>query len=89
MSLYADRFVFEPNEDALGKEAQPFILYIKDIPDMSVYSRNGFVFTDVAGVHYEIKPCIKKAHLNVRKYISIWKRLREKMVEGEPAVVAE
>ena len=84
MSLYADRFVFEPKEDELGKEVQPIVLYIKDIPDMSVYSRNGFVFTDVAGVHYEIKPCLKKSPLNVRKYISIWKRLRERMVEEEP-----
>ena len=52
-------------------------LSIKDIPDMSVYSRNGFVFSDAAGIHYEIKPIEKKSPLNVRKYISVWKRLKE------------
>lgn len=105
MSLYADRFVFEPekkdeNVAADGTvdeknavngepndEVLPFVLYIKDISDMSVYSRNGFVFTDVAGVHYEIKPCLKKSPLNVRKYISIWKRLRERVAVEESAVV--
>ena len=51
-------------------------LSIKDIPDMSVYSRNGFVFSDAAGTHYEIKSVQKKSPLNVRKYISIWKVLR-------------
>jgi hypothetical protein len=93
MSLYADRFVFEPERTGCGTDAdekldndvQPVILYIKDIPDMSVYSRNGFVFTDVAGVHYEIKPCKKKSPLNVRKYISIWKRLRESVVVEDSA----
>ena len=51
-------------------------LSIKDIPDMSVYSRNGFVFSDAAGIHYEIKSIEKKSPLNVRKYISVWKNIR-------------
>ncbi len=74
MSLYADRFVFESE----GGADKLLNLSIQDIPDMSVYSRNGFVFTDSAGTHYEIKPVEKKSPLNVRKYISVWKRLRQK-----------
>ena len=77
MSLYEDRFVFE-QEQTSSEKAEPLTLAIKDIPDMSVYSRNGFVFTDSSGTHYEIKPVAKKSPLNVRKYISVWKRLREK-----------
>jgi hypothetical protein len=57
-------------------KGQPLSLAINDIPDMSVYSRNGFVFSDAAGTHYEIKSVEKKSPLNVRKYISIWKVLR-------------
>ncbi|MBP5601797.1 MAG: 1-acyl-sn-glycerol-3-phosphate acyltransferase [Treponema sp.] len=70
MSLYSNRFVFMP------ANGESISLALKDIPDMSVYSRNGFVFTDAAGTHYEIKPIEKKSPLNVRKYISIWKVLR-------------
>ncbi len=70
MSLYSNRFVFMP------ANGETISLALKDIPDMSVYSRNGFVFTDAAGTHYEIKPIEKKSPLNVRKYISIWKVLR-------------
>ena len=70
MALYKNRFEFIPqNEKAVS-------LAINDIPDMSVYSRNGFVFSDSAGTHYEIKAAVKKSPLNVRKYISIWKVLR-------------
>lgn len=70
MALYKNRFEFLPQS---GKAVS---LLINDIPDMSVYSRNGFVFSDSAGTHYEIKPNQKKSPLNVRKYISIWKILR-------------
>ena len=70
MALYQDRFVFVP------EGLQSITIMINDIFDMSVYSRNGFVFTDSSGVHYEIKPIVKKSPLNVRKYISVWKRLR-------------
>ena len=73
MSLYRDRFVFESLDDSVSQ----IVLPISRIPDMSVYSRNGFVFTDSEGTHYEIKPTEKKSPLNVRKYISVWKRLRE------------
>jgi len=74
MSLYPDRFLFEPLTDK--ENNSPVSLLIKDIPDMSVYARNGFVFTDSSGIHYEIKPDAKKSPLNVRKYISIWNQLR-------------
>ena len=75
MSLYADRLVFEP-EPKRKAPAKPVVLPVNEISDMNVYSRNGFVFTDIQGVHYEIKPDAKKSPLNVRKYISIWKILR-------------
>ena len=69
MALYRNRFEFTPiNGNTIS-------LAIKDIPDMAVYSRNGFVFSDNAGTHYEIKPIQKKSPLNVRKYISIWSKL--------------
>lgn len=71
MALYKNRFEFVP------VNGETVSLSIKDIPDMSVYSRNGFVFSDAAGIHYEIKPIEKKSPLNVRKYISVWKRLKE------------
>ena len=71
MALYKNRFEFVP------VNGESVFLPIKDIPDMSVYSRNGFVFSDSAGIHYEIKPIEKKSPLNVRKYISVWKRLKE------------
>ena len=70
MALYKNRFEFTP------LNGKPVTLEIPDIPDMSVYSRNGFVFSDSTGVHYEIKPTAKKSPLNVRKYISIWKIMR-------------
>ena len=70
MALYSDRFEFVP------LQGQAVSLQLKGIPDMSVYSRNGFVFSDAAGTHYEIKPLQKKSPLNVRKYITIWKELR-------------
>jgi hypothetical protein len=70
MALYKNRFDFVPDK------GQSLSLAITDIPDMSVYSRNGFVFSDAAGTHYEIKSVEKKSPLNVRKYISIWKVLR-------------
>ena len=70
MALYKNRFDFVPDK------GQPLSLAITDIPDMSVYSRNGFVFSDASGTHYEIKSVQKKSPLNVRKYISIWKILR-------------
>ena len=65
MSLYTDRFEFVP---ATGNIIS---LPLSSIPDMSVYSRNGFVFSDTSGTHYEIKPVQKKSPLNVRKYISL------------------
>ena len=69
MSLYTDRFEFVPNDT-------DFIsLPLSSIPDMSVYSRNGFVFSDTSGTHYEIKPVQKKSPLNVRKYILLWSKL--------------
>jgi 1-acyl-sn-glycerol-3-phosphate acyltransferase len=67
MALYKNRFEFTP------VNGQPVSLTIADIPDMSVYARNGFVFSDSAGTHYEIKPTTEKSPLNVRKYISVWK----------------
>lgn len=70
MTLYKNRFEFLP------ASGQAVSLLINDIPDMSVYSRNGFVFSDAAGTHYEIKANQKKSPLNVRKYISVWKNLR-------------
>ena len=70
MALYKNRFEFTPVNGEIVS------LPVNDIPDMSVYSRNGFVFSDAAGTHYEIKPLQKKSPLNVRKYISIWKILR-------------
>ena len=73
MALYSNRFEFMP------MDGETISLSLKDIPDMSVYSRNGFVFSDAAGNHYEIKPIEKKSPLNVRKYISIWKNLRSKL----------
>ena len=69
MALYRNRFEFTP------VNGSPVSLLIQDIPDMAVYSRNGFVFSDSAGTHYEIKPIQKKSPLNVRKYISIWSKL--------------
>ena len=71
MALYKNRFEFVP------VNGETVSLSIKDIPDMSVYSRNVFVFSDAAGIHYEVKPIEKKSPLNVRKYISVWKRLKE------------
>ena len=69
MSLYTDRFEFVPNDtDVIS-------LPLSSIPDMSVYSRNGFVFSDTSGTHYEIKPVQKKSPLNVRKYILLWSKL--------------
>ena len=65
MSLYTDRFEFVPHDSDV------ISLPLTSIPEMSVYSRNGFVFSDTAGTHYEIKPVQKKSPLNVRKYISI------------------
>ena len=70
MSLYCDRFVFK---DSDGKNE--ITLPLNQIPDMSVYSRNGFVFSDTAGTHYEIKPVQKKSPLNVRKYIILARSL--------------
>lgn len=70
MALYKDRFEFAPYN------GQVLSLPLSNIPEMSVYSRNGFVFSDTSGTHYEIKPIQKKSPLNVRKYISIWKVLR-------------
>ncbi|MCR4899926.1 MAG: 1-acyl-sn-glycerol-3-phosphate acyltransferase [Treponema sp.] len=78
MSLYKNRFEFTP------VNGQPLSLCINDIPDMSVYSRNGFVFSDSAGTHYEIKPIEKKSPLNVRKYISIWKIRRSLSLSKGP-----
>ena len=69
MSLYTDRFEFVPHD------ADVISLPLTSIPEMSVYSRNGFVFSDTAGTHYEIKPVQKKSPLNVRKYISIARSL--------------
>ncbi len=70
MALYKDRFEFVPLEQDV------ISIPVAEIPDMSVYNRNSFVFSDAAGTHYEIKPVTKKSPLNVRKYISIWKILR-------------
>ena len=74
MSIYLDRFEFSGLEN--GSYVVKKSLAINDIPDMSVYARNGFVFTDSDGVHYEITPNEKKSPLNVRKYISIWSIIR-------------
>ena len=71
MALYKDRFVFEGTAGGSGIN-----INLEQISDMAVYSRNGFVFSDSAGTHYEIKPVEKHSPLNVRKYISIWKILR-------------
>ena len=69
MALYKNRFEFVPQN---GKTIS---LPLTSIPGMSVYSRNGFVFSDTNGTHYEIKPVQKKSPLNVRKYISLWSKL--------------
>ena len=71
MALYKDRFEFTP------QDGQVISLALKDIPEMSVYSRNGFVFSDTSGTHYEIKPIQKKSPLNVRKYISLTRSLNQ------------
>ncbi len=76
MALYCNRFIFTPDKKEQAREE--LVFSIDSLPDMSVYGRNGFVFSDSDGTHYEIKPLEKKSHLNVRKYISVWKRLREK-----------
>jgi len=78
MALYKNRFEFSP------VNGETISLSINDIPDMSVYSRNGFVFSDAAGTHYEIKPVQKKSPLNVRKYISIWKYQRSLSLSKGP-----
>ena len=70
MAMYKNRFEFVP------QNGQTISLPLTNIPDMSVYSRNGFVFSDTNGNHYEIKSVLEKSPLNVRKYISIWKNLR-------------
>ena len=69
MALYKNRFEFTP------QNGQTISLTIDEIADMSVYSRNGFVFSDTKGNHYEIKSVQKKSPLNVRKYITIWSNL--------------
>lgn len=67
-SLYKDRFVFEPS----SKEKIEFL--ISKIPDSSVFSRTNFNFTDDEGLHYEL---FCDRIINVRKYNSLWKLLRE------------
>lgn len=49
-------------------------IQIKNLPDMSMYGKTNLVFTDSDGTHYELK---SEKNINVRKYISIWKNLRE------------
>lgn len=49
---------------------------IKALPDMGMYGKKGLVFTDEKNVHYELH---SEALINVRKYISVWKILKEKL----------
>lgn len=49
---------------------------IKNLPDMGMYGKKGLVFTDEKNVHYELH---SEKLLNVRKYISVWNKLKEKL----------
>lgn len=55
-------------------EAKEIKIKISNLPDMSMYGKTNLVFTDSDGTHYELK---SEKNINVRKYISIWKNLRE------------
>lgn len=84
-SLYLDRFVFEPDAslslEAGVSDCQKLELPISRIPDSSVFSRTNFNFTDDEGLHYELYTdhLINDRLLNVRKYNSIWKILRNSL----------
>ncbi|MCQ2592189.1 MAG: 1-acyl-sn-glycerol-3-phosphate acyltransferase [Treponema sp.] len=68
--LYKDHYFFKPTE---GEEIS---LPIKDIPDCSVFNRTNYNFTDTKGLHYEV---YTKNLVNVRKYLSVWRVLREEL----------
>lgn len=57
-----------------------FIIPIEQLPDMAMYGKKGLVFTDAENIHYELH-CEKL--INVRKYISVWKYLRNKHTNME------
>ena len=84
-SLYLDRFVFETDAslslEAGVSDCQKLELPISRIPDSSVFSRTNFNFTDNEGLHYELftDHLINDRLLNVRKYHSIWKILRNSL----------
>ena len=59
--------------------SNPITLPIKDIPDASVFSRSNFNFTNNKnGLHYEL---YADRLINVRKYYSCWKIIRDKIKE--------
>jgi hypothetical protein len=84
-SLYLDRFVFEPDASLspadVASDCKKLELPISRIPDSSVFSRTNFNFTDDEGLHYELftDHLINDRLLNVRKYNSLWKILRNSL----------
>ena len=50
---------------------------ISDLPDIALYEKDGLVFSDSNGIHYEIKG---KTLKNVRKYVHVCNFIRNNQV---------
>lgn len=65
--LYSDKLEF------IGPQGTTDVL-LSELPDISLYEKDGLVFTDAKGVHYEMKG---KTLKNVRKYVHTCSFIRE------------
>lgn len=72
-AIFRDRYEFTP---ASGEK---LTYLIADIPDVSVFGRINFDFTDKTGTHFEMYT--KDRLINCRKYLSGWNNLREAAVK--------
>jgi len=73
ISLYNNKLTFKSDKTDVS-------ISIAELPDMSVYAKTGLVFSDAAGIHYELKT---DKIINVRKYVSVWKNLRLSVAQEE------
>ena len=49
------------------------VVKISDLPDIALYEKDGLVFSDASGIHYEVKG---KTLKNVRKYVHVCNFIR-------------
>lgn len=64
---YIDRIEFKSADSS-------FSIPISELPDIALYGKDGLVFSDASGVHYEMKGTTLK---NVRKYVHVSNFIRE------------